>query len=72
MTTPALELSGVVKDYDGQTTLAGVDLTVLPGEIHALVGLNGAGKSTLMRVLLGMTHPTGGEARVRGTTVRAM
>lgn len=72
MTTPALELAGVVKRYADLTALAGVDLTVQPGEVHALVGLNGAGKSTLMRVLLGMTRPSAGVARVRGTAVPAM
>lgn len=72
MTTPALELVAVSKDYDDLTALAGVDLTVQPGEIHALVGLNGAGKSTLMRVLLGMTRPSAGVARVRGTPVTAI
>jgi ABC-2 type transport system ATP-binding protein len=72
VTTPALELAGVVKHYGDLAALAGVELTVQPGEIHALVGLNGAGKSTLMRVLLGMTRPSEGVARVRGTPVSEM
>ncbi len=72
MTSPALELQGVAKRYGDLVALAGVDLTAQPGEIHALVGLNGAGKSTLMRVLLGMTRPSDGVARVRGIPVAAM
>lgn len=72
MSAAAFQLTRVAKDYAGVPALRGVDLTVLPGEIHALVGLNGAGKSTLMRVLLGMTRPTSGEARVRGKAVPAM
>ena len=42
-----------------------VDLEVLPGQVHALVGLNGAGKTTLMRLLLGMLRPDAGTATVR-------
>lgn len=49
-----LEARGLVRDFGGGAGVFGVDLTVAPGEIHALVGLNGAGKTTLMRLLLGM------------------
>lgn len=72
MTAPALRLTAVHKDYAGLRALAGVDLTVAAAQVHALVGLNGAGKSTLMRVLLGMTRPTSGEAQVRGRDVAVM
>ena len=51
---------GLVKAFGDETALAGVDLDLHPGEIHALVGLNGAGKTTLMRALLGMTRPDAG------------
>ncbi|MEE6272163.1 ABC transporter ATP-binding protein [Georgenia wangjunii] len=72
MSGPVLELRGVTKHYPGVPALVGIDLVVLPGQTHAVVGLNGAGKSTLMRVLLGMTRPTAGEGRVRGRCVQAM
>jgi ABC-2 type transport system ATP-binding protein len=48
-----------------------VDLTVRPGEIHALVGLNGAGKSTLMKLMLGMLRPDAGRIELLGADVRS-
>jgi putative multiple sugar transport system ATP-binding protein len=49
-----LEMRGIGKDFHGVPALTGVNLSVRPGEIHALVGENGAGKSTLMKVLSGV------------------
>jgi ABC-2 type transport system ATP-binding protein len=46
-----------------------VDFQVLPGQIHALVGLNGAGKTTLMRLLLGMLRPDRGSVTIFGRPV---
>src|SRR2546428_2981176 len=51
---PALELRGIIKEYEQNRVLKGVSLSVREGEIHALVGENGAGKSTLMNILFGM------------------
>lgn len=47
--TPIIEIRGVHKFFPGVHALKGVDLTLYPGEVHALVGENGAGKSTLSR-----------------------
>jgi putative multiple sugar transport system ATP-binding protein len=55
---PTLEMRGISKTFTGVKALSDVNLTVLPGEIHALVGENGAGKSTLMKVLSGV-YPHG-------------
>jgi len=51
--------------------LDAVDLEVRSGEVFGLLGANGAGKTTLMKILLGLTKPTEGEARVRGRDPRA-
>jgi putative multiple sugar transport system ATP-binding protein len=53
-----LEMRSIVKTFPGVRALDNVNLTVEPGEIHALVGENGAGKSTLMKVLSGV-YPAG-------------
>ncbi|MBF9042917.1 ATP-binding cassette domain-containing protein [Rhodobacterales bacterium HKCCE4037] len=59
--TPALRLEGIVKTFPGVRALDGVSFTVLPGEVHALMGENGAGKSTLMKVLGGIYQPDEGK-----------
>ena len=66
---PILRMRRIVKEFPGVQALAGVDLEVLPGEVHALVGENGAGKSTLIRILGGVHQPDGGEIILGGQPV---
>jgi ABC-2 type transport system ATP-binding protein len=71
MTPPVVETRGLVKRYDDQVAVAGVDLVVGPGEIYGLVGPNGAGKTTTMKILATLLAPTAGEALVTGISVTA-
>jgi ABC-type sugar transport system ATPase subunit len=64
-----LETRGLTKTFPGVTALAGVDLAVEAGEVHAVVGANGAGKSTLMHLLAGVMAPSAGEIRLGGVPV---
>lgn len=70
MSVPAIELSGVVKDYGRTRALAGIDLTVQRGQIFGFLGPNGAGKTTAIRVLLDLIRPNAGSARVLGMDCR--
>ena len=61
-----LELSAVEKRFGATVALAGVDLGLDAGEVHALIGENGAGKSTLLNILAGAYPPDGGAMRLSG------
>jgi ABC-2 type transport system ATP-binding protein len=63
-----IETLALRKQYGTVAALQGLDLQVPPGSIFGCLGRNGAGKTTTIKVLLGMTRPTGGEARVFGQT----
>jgi ABC-type uncharacterized transport system ATPase subunit len=69
MPAPRLQLTGISKTYPSVVANADVDLTVLPGEIHAVLGENGAGKSTLMKIIYGVVEPDAGTIRWNGDAV---
>jgi Fe-S cluster assembly ATP-binding protein len=64
VTTPVFQIEGLHVEVDGTEILKGVDLTVLPGEVHALMGPNGSGKSTLANALLGNPEYQVSEGRI--------
>lgn len=72
---PVLEATGVEKSYRGGDgtlirVLDGIDLTVTPGEMVAVVGASGAGKSTFLHVLGALDRPDAGEVRLAGQATR--
>ncbi len=67
---PAVEMLGIGRHFPGVQALKGVDLTVVPGEIHALLGENGAGKSTLMKILAGAERKDDGRILLAGEEVQ--
>ena len=63
---PVLSLRGIRKRFGSVHALRGADFTLMPGELHALLGENGAGKTTLMRVAYGLVRPEAGEIAIDG------
>ncbi len=66
MTPPPIEVRGLVKRYDELAAVAGIDLTVQPGDVYGYLGPNGAGKTTSLRMMLGLIRPTEGTVRLFG------
>src|SRR5215210_4503845 len=66
---PIVRLRGVSKEFPGVLAVDGVDLEILPGEVHAVAGENGAGKSTLMKILSQVERPSSGDVEISGEPV---
>ncbi|WP_040164351.1 ABC transporter ATP-binding protein [Microbacterium gorillae] len=70
MTAAAVEARGLRRAFGSVSVLEGVDLTIAPGSVHALLGSNGAGKTTLIRILATLIRADAGTALVAGHDVR--
>jgi len=66
MEQPIIEIHGLTKHYGSLKAVDDLHLAIHKGEIFGLLGPNGAGKSTTILMLLGLTEPTAGEARICG------
>ncbi|MEU4079675.1 ABC transporter [Streptomyces venezuelae] len=66
---PAIEATGLTKNYGDLRVLDALDLQIAPGTVFALLGPNGAGKTTTVRILATLTTPDAGHARVAGHDV---
>lgn len=69
MKKPVIEMRGITKRFGDVTANENINLSLYPGEIHALLGENGAGKSTLMNILTGIYKPNAGEIFFNGKKV---
>ena len=69
---PALQLEGLCKNFGGLRVTDNVDLTVMPGELHAVIGPNGAGKTTLINQISGLLAPDAGRILFAGEDVTAL
>ena len=69
MPEPLLQTTAVAKAFGPVVALRAVDLSVAPGEVHALLGANGAGKSTLVKILTGVLRNDSGTVAVNGQPV---
>ena len=67
--SPAIHAQDLAKSYGDVVALAGLTMTVDRGEVFGFLGPNGAGKTTAVKLLLGLTRPTGGQAWVLGAPV---
>lgn len=66
---PVLQLSGVRKTFGNTVALAGIDFSVIPGEVHAVIGENGAGKSTMISIAAGVLSASEGEVKIAGRSM---
>src|ERR687897_2151824 len=59
-----VRLRRISKEFPGVKAVDGVNLEILPGEVHAVAGENGGGSSTLMKILSQVERPTEGEVEI--------
>lgn len=67
--TPIIHMQDIFKSFGGVHALKNVQISIYPGEVHAILGENGAGKSTLIKTITGVHQPDTGEIRLNGEPV---
>ena len=72
MTQPLLDVRRLTKRFGGIVANSDIDLTIMPGEIHALIGPNGAGKSTFINQIAGQLRPSAGTIWFDGRDITAL
>lgn len=68
----AIKFTDVAKDFGGVAAVAGVDLSILPGEFFAMLGPSGSGKTTCLRLVAGFERPTSGRIEIFGRPVEGV
>jgi branched-chain amino acid transport system permease protein len=71
-TKPLLEVRGLRKAFGGIQAVRGLDLTVMPGSIVAVIGPNGSGKTTFFNLVTGLIEPSGGQVRLAGEDITGL
>ena len=69
MTDPAIIADGLTKQYGDETAVKDLSLSIPSGSIYGFLGPNGAGKTTTMRMLVALTEPTAGTAKIAGVPI---
>jgi ABC-2 type transport system ATP-binding protein len=69
MTTPAIQATGLHKDFGEVYAVKGVDFEIKPGQVFSLLGPNAAGKSTTISMISGLLRPTQGDAAILGHSI---
>ena len=70
MKNTAIRTENLTKEYSGVKAVNGLNLEIYEGELFALLGVNGAGKTTTIRMLTGLSTPSGGNASIFGKDIR--
>ncbi|WP_054032289.1 ABC transporter ATP-binding protein [Desulfatitalea tepidiphila] len=72
METPLIEFKDVYKAFDGNAVLKGVNLTILKGQVTAIIGKSGTGKSVLLKHIVGLLQPDSGQVLIDGQPLTGM